>query len=86
MMEIELFGYLAGFLAVWGVLLNNRGVRLCFVLWIVSNSIAFCLHVNSLRPRQPGEGGGESLQPALLRPSLPARNFFHGIENFGKAR
>ena len=41
---IEVFGTIAMITAVWGVLLNNRLRRSCFVLWLISNAISAALH------------------------------------------
>ena len=41
---VEVFGYIAGGLAVAGVLLNNHKLIWCFPVWIISNSICYCLH------------------------------------------
>ena len=42
----ELIGLIAGALAVIGVLMNNRLVRHCFLLWMVSNLLSAGLHVS----------------------------------------
>ena len=44
---IELIGFIAGAIAVAGVILNNRRVRFCFVLWVVSNTLSMGLHANA---------------------------------------
>jgi len=41
---IEIFGTIATVLAVTGCVLNNRGARVCFLLWLVSNIICAVLH------------------------------------------
>lgn len=43
-MIIELISVIAGICAVAGVVLNNRKMRLCFPLWIVSNFMCLCVH------------------------------------------
>lgn len=40
-------GIVSGALAVIGVVMNNRKMRWCFVLWLVSNSSSAWLHVNA---------------------------------------
>ena len=40
----EIMGYIAGVLAVAGVLLNNRKLIMCFPVWIVSNALCWYLH------------------------------------------
>ena len=42
---IEVIGFISGSLAVWGVLLNNRRRRICFLLWAVSNVMSLGIHV-----------------------------------------
>ena len=41
---IELFGTISTVLAVIGVLANNRRLRWCFLLWMVSNSLSLVIH------------------------------------------
>lgn len=43
-MTLELWGLLSTALAIAGVILNNRRRRECFYVWIVSNSLTFCVH------------------------------------------
>jgi len=38
------FEFIASILAVVGVVLNNRLSRICFPIWVVSNSICLILH------------------------------------------
>lgn len=40
----ELFGILAGALAIAGVIANNRKMRICFWLWLISNAVTAALH------------------------------------------
>jgi nicotinamide riboside transporter PnuC len=42
---IELVGWATTVLAVWGVLLNNRRKRVCFVLWLFSNALSAAVHI-----------------------------------------
>lgn len=42
--EIELAGVIATVLAVAGVVLNNRRLRICFVVWLASNALSFLIH------------------------------------------
>jgi nicotinamide riboside transporter PnuC len=44
---MELFGTIATVIAVVGVVLNNRRLRWCFLLWLVSNSITAIIHVHA---------------------------------------
>lgn len=44
---IELMGTLATILAVTGVLANNRRLRWCFILWIVSNGLSAGIHADA---------------------------------------
>jgi len=41
---LEIAGLIVTVLAVWGVLLNNRLNRTCFLLWLVSNLISAGIH------------------------------------------
>ena len=41
---IELIGSIATILAIAGVVLNNRRLRVCFLLWLVSNAISMVIH------------------------------------------
>lgn len=40
----ELFGTVVLVIAVAGVLLNNRKLRICFIFWMVSNALSACIH------------------------------------------
>ena len=41
---IELFGTISTVFAVVGVMANNRRLRWCFLLWMVSNSLSLLIH------------------------------------------
>ena len=41
----EIIGIIATTFAVVGVITNNRRLRLCFILWLVSNSLTGYIHV-----------------------------------------
>jgi len=41
---IQIIGMLATILAVVGVLTNNRRIRVCFLLWMVSNALTGAIH------------------------------------------
>ncbi|HUV63640.1 MAG TPA: nicotinamide mononucleotide transporter [Sedimentisphaerales bacterium] len=43
----EIIGTIATILAVTGVVLNNRRMRVCFVIWLVSNALSCYLHVGA---------------------------------------
>lgn len=43
-MLIELISYIAMVLSVAGVILNNRKIKICFILWIISNVITGFIH------------------------------------------
>ena len=45
---IELIGIIATVLAVVGVLANNRRLRVCFLVWMVSNFLTGAIHANTL--------------------------------------
>ena len=44
---IELTGTIATVLAVLGVVLNNRRMRICFAIWLVSNTLSLVIHVDA---------------------------------------
>ena len=41
---MELIGAVATILAVIGVVCNNRRLRACFILWLISNGLTACVH------------------------------------------
>jgi nicotinamide riboside transporter PnuC len=41
---LEFVGLIATALAVWGVVLNNRRRRTCFLIWMVSNTMTLIIH------------------------------------------
>ncbi len=41
---IEVFGTIAAVCAVAGVIFNNRKVRVCFLLWMISNMVCANVH------------------------------------------
>lgn len=41
---LELVGIVATVLAILGVVLNNRRLRNCFLLWLLSNSMTAAIH------------------------------------------
>jgi len=43
----EVIGWIVTVVAVGGVLLNNRRVRWCFVLWMASNAASAALHLSA---------------------------------------
>lgn len=43
-MWIGLFGWAATVISVIGVILNNRKIRLSFVLWMFSNALSLAIH------------------------------------------
>lgn len=43
----EIIGIVATVLAVAGVITNNRRLRLCFLLWLVSNGLTGGIHVHA---------------------------------------
>lgn len=51
---IEFFGSIAVMFAVAGALLVNRGVRVCFYLWVISNSMLFVVHLWAFRAGAEG--------------------------------
>lgn len=44
---LEIIGVITMVIAVAGVILNNRKVRWCFVLWMVSNFLSLCIHAQT---------------------------------------
>ena len=43
----ELIGTIATVLAIAGVLLNNHRLRVCFLVWMVSNALTLGLHLHA---------------------------------------
>lgn len=43
----ELVSIAATALAIAGVALNNRRMRLCFVLWLISNGLCCAIHAHA---------------------------------------
>jgi len=44
---IELIGTISTILAITGVILNNRRLRVCFLIWLVSNSLTLVIHAQT---------------------------------------
>jgi len=44
---IELFGTISTVLAIVGVLANNRCLRWCFLVWMVSNALSMVIHARA---------------------------------------
>ena len=44
---IELIGTIATILAVTGVILNNRKLRVCFIIWFISNTLTLAIHAQT---------------------------------------
>lgn len=44
---IEIIGTISTVLAIVGVLANNRRLRWCFLLWMVSNAMSLVIHANA---------------------------------------
>lgn len=42
---IEIIGTFALILGVLGAMLNNRKLRVCFIVWIVANTLSACVHI-----------------------------------------
>ena len=43
----EIIGIIATILAVVGVITNNRRLRVCFLLWLVSNGLTGAIHAQA---------------------------------------
>jgi nicotinamide riboside transporter PnuC len=43
----EIIGTVAGIVAIAGVICNNGRLRVCFVLWMISNAISAGLHASA---------------------------------------
>ena len=43
----ELIGSIATVLAIAGVLANNRRKRVCFAIWVISNSLTLVIHAQT---------------------------------------
>jgi nicotinamide riboside transporter PnuC len=46
-MTLEIIGSIATAIAIIGVVLNNYRNRVCFCLWLVSNSLTFGIHCHA---------------------------------------
>jgi len=44
---IELIGTIATVIAITGVICNNRRLRACFLLWLVSNGLTLIVHIQA---------------------------------------
>ena len=44
---IEIIGIISSVLAVIGVLANNRRLRWCFLVWMVSNAMSMAIHADA---------------------------------------
>ena len=44
---IEIVGIIATVLAVVGVITNNRRLRVCFLLWLISNALSGAIHAHA---------------------------------------
>ena len=44
---IEAIGTIASILAVAGVCCNNRRLRICFPIWLISNALTLAIHANA---------------------------------------
>jgi len=44
---IEIIGIVSTVLAVTGVIANNRRLRWCFIVWLLSNSISLVIHADA---------------------------------------
>jgi len=44
---VEIFGIISTTLAVIGVLANNRRLRWCFLVWMVSNGLSLAIHAQA---------------------------------------
>ena len=45
--NVEIFGFVAGIVAIAGVVLNNHRLVECFWLWMVSNAICAGIHLRA---------------------------------------
>jgi len=43
----EFLGYASGIIAIIGVVLNNYERRVCFLLWLVSNTASAVIHAHT---------------------------------------
>ena len=46
-MLIEIIGVLALILSLLGVILNNRRFRVCFLIWLMSNTLCAIIHAST---------------------------------------
>lgn len=68
----DLFGWVATVLAVSGVILNNHRMRVCFVLWFISNGISAALHI------------GQGMWPLVARDLIFNALAIHGFLLWGR--
>ena len=43
----EIIGTIATIFAVIGVITNNRRLRICFLLWLISNALSGVIHIHA---------------------------------------
>jgi nicotinamide riboside transporter PnuC len=46
-MNVEVIGMAATGLAIAGCLMNNRRLRWCFAVWLISNALSLAVHVDA---------------------------------------
>ena len=44
---IEIIGVVSTVIAIIGVLANNRHLRWCFLLWLISNAMSMAIHIDA---------------------------------------
>ena len=44
---IEIIGAISSVIAIAGVAANNRRIRWCFLLWVVSNTLSLAIHAHA---------------------------------------
>ena len=44
---IEIIGIISTILAITGVIANNRRLRWCFIIWMVSNAMSLAIHAEA---------------------------------------
>jgi nicotinamide riboside transporter PnuC len=44
---IETIGIISTILAITGVILNNRRLKICFLLWLISNGLSLIIHAQA---------------------------------------
>lgn len=75
----EILGTLALILGVSGCLFNNRKLRICFVVWLISNALQAAIHIRLIL-------GGEDVLSLLARDIVFSILVIEGWVRWGKKK